>query len=74
MTPQLHDNITDIMRSEVRRKRLRVLIRERCDPENQHLVPVRGMKIRWNTTYEEIKRAIKLKPVRAYVRLNQLPC
>jgi hypothetical protein len=45
--------------AEVRR-----LIRKLCAPKNRHLVPIRSMKIRWNTTYAEVLRGIDLKPVR----------
>jgi hypothetical protein len=63
---QLHAIVVDILASEVRRKRMRRLIRQLCDQKYKSLVPIRSMPIRWNTTLAEIERSIKLKPVRAY--------
>lgn len=55
--------MVDILRSEVRRARMRRLIRQLCDETVRHLVPVRSMPVRWNTTYAEIERALLLRPV-----------
>ncbi|KAJ7937766.1 hypothetical protein B0H13DRAFT_2302236 [Mycena leptocephala] len=59
-------------RSEIRRKRFRLITRESCGPKDQRLVLVRGMKIRWNTTNAEIERGTRLEP--ALTRWNlELP-
>jgi hypothetical protein len=63
MSLQLHAIVVDVLRSEVKRKKMRHLIRKLCIPKHRHLVPIRSMKIRWNTTYAEILRGIDLKPV-----------
>ena len=63
MVLQLHAIVVDVLRSEVKRKKMRHLIRKLCAPKHRHLVPIRSMKIRWNTTYAEILRGIDLKPV-----------
>ena len=60
---QLHAIVVDILRSEVKRKKIHHFIRKLCLPKHRHLVPIRGMKIRWNTTLAEISRGIELKPV-----------
>ena len=60
---QLHAIVVDILRSEVKRKKIRRFIRKLCLPKHRHLVPIRGMKIRWNTTLAEISHGIELKPV-----------
>ncbi|KAF8143237.1 hypothetical protein K438DRAFT_1783907 [Mycena galopus ATCC 62051] len=38
-----------------------LITRESCDPKNQRLILVHGMKIRWNTTNAEIKRGTRLE-------------
>ncbi|KAK7014646.1 hypothetical protein R3P38DRAFT_2638211 [Favolaschia claudopus] len=66
---KLHDTVVDINRSEIRRKRFRLLTREACEAGDRDLVLIRGMKIRWNTTNAEIERGVRLEP--ALVRWNQ---
>jgi hypothetical protein len=61
--PQLHAIVVDILRSEIKRKKIRCLIRKLCATKNRHPVPIRSMKIRWNTTHAEIVRGLDLKPV-----------
>ncbi|KIK74552.1 hypothetical protein PAXRUDRAFT_19762 [Paxillus rubicundulus Ve08.2h10] len=51
-----------MLSSDIRRKRIRRIIRKLCEPANKHLVPIRSMPIRWNTTYAEIECGVKLKP------------
>ena len=63
MALQLHVIVVDVLRSEVKRKKMRHLIQKLCPPKHRHLVPIRSMKIRWNTTYAEILHGIDLKPV-----------
>jgi hypothetical protein len=63
MLLQLHAIVVDILRSEIKRKKFQQLIRKLCEPQNKHLVPIRSMVIRWNTSYAEILRGIELKPV-----------
>ena len=60
---QLHAIVVDILQSEIKRKKIRRLIRKLCALKHRHLVPIRSMKIRWNTTYAEVLRALDLKPV-----------
>ncbi|KIK74778.1 hypothetical protein PAXRUDRAFT_19545 [Paxillus rubicundulus Ve08.2h10] len=62
LSDKLHTIIVDILASEVRRKCIRRMIHKLCTPANRHLVPIQSMPIRWNTTYAEIDRGIKLKP------------
>ncbi|TFY75902.1 hypothetical protein EWM64_g8111 [Hericium alpestre] len=59
---KLHAIVVDILRSEPRRRRMRQYIRQLCDKDYNHLVPVKSMPVRWNTTYAEIDRTLKLKP------------
>ncbi|KAF7358398.1 hypothetical protein MVEN_00889900 [Mycena venus] len=69
---KLHETVVDIHKSEIRRKRFRQITREACDKESQHLVLIRGMRIRWNTTHAEIERGTLLEP--ALTRWNsELP-
>ncbi|KIJ09642.1 hypothetical protein PAXINDRAFT_157843 [Paxillus involutus ATCC 200175] len=63
---QLHAIVVDVLRSDIRRKKMRKLIRQLCSEAYKHLVLVRGMEIRWNTTYAEMDRGIKLKPAVNY--------
>jgi hypothetical protein len=70
---QLHAVIVDILRSEVKRKKFRRLTRKLCAPKNRHLVPIRSMKIRWNTTFAEVLRGLELKPVRPRMFVKLLP-
>jgi hypothetical protein len=70
---QLHAIVVDILRSEIKRKKIRRLIRKLCAPKHCHLVPIRSMKIRWNTTYAEVLRALDLKPVFYQLSYNLSP-
>jgi hypothetical protein len=63
MLLQLHAVVVDILRSEIKWKKIRQLIRKLCEPQNKHLVPIHSMVIHWNTSYTEILRGIELKPV-----------
>ncbi|KIK72419.1 hypothetical protein PAXRUDRAFT_22012, partial [Paxillus rubicundulus Ve08.2h10] len=59
---KLHAIVVDILCSDIRRKKMCKLIRQLCDEAYKHLVLVRAMEIRWNTTYTEMDRGTKLKP------------
>lgn len=61
---QIHASVVHILRSEIRRKKARVLIHKQADKEYRHLVFMRSMVIRWNTMYAEMRRARNLSPVR----------
>jgi hypothetical protein len=54
---QIHASVVHILRSEIRRKKARVLIHKLADEEYRHLVFMRSMVIRWNTMYAEMQRA-----------------
>jgi hypothetical protein len=60
---KLHAIVVHILCTNKRRVRIKHLIVQFCEKQYHHLVPVRGMPIRWNTTYAEIDRGIKLRPV-----------
>ena len=57
MVLQLHAIAVDVLRSEVKHKKMCHLIQKLCAPKH------RSMKIQWNTTYAEILRGIDLKLV-----------
>ncbi|KAJ7733468.1 hypothetical protein B0H16DRAFT_1579534 [Mycena metata] len=59
---KIHETVVHILRSEIRRKKARVLIHKLADKEYRHLVFVRSMVIRWNTMYAEMRRARQLAP------------
>lgn len=61
---QIHAVAVYILRSEVRRKRARKLIRRKVSKKHRHLVFIRGIRIRWNTTLAEMERARLLRAVR----------
>ena len=50
------------------------LIKRLCAEEHRHLVPVRSMPVRWNTTYMEIDRGIKLRPVSTCITITDTQC
>ncbi|KAF7348260.1 Reverse transcriptase-RNase H-integrase [Mycena sanguinolenta] len=69
---EIHTVAVHILRSEIRRKKARRLIRSKVQRESRHLVFVRSMKVRWNTTLAELERAQLLQPAfDAYV--SELP-
>ncbi|KIJ06033.1 hypothetical protein PAXINDRAFT_158866, partial [Paxillus involutus ATCC 200175] len=59
---KLHAIVVDVLRSDIRRKKMRKFIRQLCNESFKNLVLVRAMEVRWNTTYAEMDRGIKLKP------------
>ncbi|KAL4262261.1 Zinc finger BED domain-containing [Pleurotus pulmonarius] len=59
---KLHDIVIFILRSEVRRSRMRRLICQLCDDDCKHLTLIKSMPIRWNTSYAEMKRGLLLRP------------
>lgn len=70
---QLHDTVVFVLRSEVRRARMRRLIRQVCDKQYKHLSLIKSMPICWNTTFAEITRAVLLRPVcRCYIFIHSL--
>ena len=70
---QLHAIVVDILRSEIKCKKIRRLIHKLCAPKHRHLVPIHSMKICWNTTYAEVLRALDLKPVFYQLSYNLSP-
>ncbi|KAF7378021.1 Reverse transcriptase-RNase H-integrase [Mycena sanguinolenta] len=65
---KIHASVVHILRSEIRRKKARILIYKLADQEFQHLVFMRSMVIRWNTMYAEMRRARSLSaPLDAFV-------
>jgi hypothetical protein len=61
---QVHAVAVHILRPEVRRKTARRLILRKANKKYRHLVFIRSMKVRWNTTLAELARAQLLQPVR----------
>ncbi|KAJ6491089.1 hypothetical protein C8R45DRAFT_928912 [Mycena sanguinolenta] len=59
-----------ILRSEIRRKAARRLIRRKFERKSHHLVFIRSMKIRWNTILAELERAKLLQP---FAFVNEMP-
>ncbi|KIJ07767.1 hypothetical protein PAXINDRAFT_158317 [Paxillus involutus ATCC 200175] len=59
---KLHAIVVDVLRSDIRRKKMRKLIRQLCDEKYSHMVLVGAMEVKWNTMYAEMDRGIKLKP------------
>ncbi|KAJ6492157.1 hypothetical protein C8R45DRAFT_1096186 [Mycena sanguinolenta] len=57
---KIHASVVHILRSEIRRKKARILIFRLADEDFCHLVFMRSMVIRWNTIYAEIRRARNL--------------
>ncbi|KAJ7883890.1 hypothetical protein B0H14DRAFT_2564660 [Mycena olivaceomarginata] len=59
---QVHAVAVHILRPEVRRKTARRLILRKANKKYRHLVFIRSMKVRWNTTLAELERAQLLQP------------
>ncbi|KAK6988651.1 reverse transcriptase-RNase H-integrase [Favolaschia claudopus] len=59
---KIHESVVHILRSEIRRKKARVLTHKLVDEDYRHLVFVRSMVVRWNTIYAELNRARHLSP------------
>ncbi|KAF7296753.1 Reverse transcriptase-RNase H-integrase [Mycena indigotica] len=58
---KVHAVCVHILRSPQRRKIARKLIRRKVPKKDRHLVFMRGMPIRWNTTLAELNRAFTLQ-------------
>jgi hypothetical protein len=68
---QIHCVAVHILRSEIRRKTARRLIRRKVNKKYRHLVFIRSMKVRWNTTLAELERAQLLQPVRIFLSFSR---
>ncbi|KAF7346736.1 Reverse transcriptase-RNase H-integrase [Mycena sanguinolenta] len=69
---KVHSVAVHILRSEIRQKAARWLIRRKVEKTSRHLVFVRSMKVRWNTILAELERAKLLQPAfDAFV--NEMP-
>ncbi|KAG8951470.1 hypothetical protein FRC04_006002 [Tulasnella sp. 424] len=61
LVEKVHELITHINRSAIQQSKFRGLVVKYCSPEFHKLGLMKGMDVRWNSRYAELKRAKQLR-------------